>query len=271
MRQRTLTLTSLYFRLIGARIRAQMQYKLSFWLDMGGFALLTWVEFATTAVLLARFQSVGGWGIAEVALLYGLSSIAYSIAEMAGRGFDRFEAMVQTGSFDSVLIRPLGSFFQVLSSDFQLRRLGRTFQGAVVFTYAISALPISWTLERLLIIPVTIASGTLIFISLLMIGAAACFWTVKTPEIINIFTAGGQQLTCYPQNIFNQWIRGVFLFIVPVAFASYPAGLLILGRSDPNGLPAAAAWAAPLAALLFFLAALSFWRVGVNKYTSTGT
>ena len=29
---------SLYFRLIGARVRAQMQYKVSFWLDLLGFA-----------------------------------------------------------------------------------------------------------------------------------------------------------------------------------------------------------------------------------------
>jgi ABC-2 type transport system permease protein len=264
-------MASLYMRLIGARIRAQMQYKLSFWLDMAGFGLMTWIEFAVTFVLLSRFKSVGGWGIAEVALLYGLSSIAYSIAEMAGRGFDRFGTLVQTGGFDSVLIRPLGSFFQVLSSDFQLRRLGRTFQGTAVLIYALTSLPIAWTAERMLIIPVTIASGTVIFIALLMIGAAMCFWTVKTPEFINIFTSGGQQMTCYPQSIFNQWMRGVFLFVVPVAFASYPAGLLILGRSDPNGLPASAAWAAPLAATLFFLVALSFWRVGVDKYTSTGS
>ncbi|MDZ4718613.1 MAG: ABC-2 family transporter protein [Roseiflexaceae bacterium] len=264
-------MTSLYFRLIGARIRSQMQYKLSFWLDMAGFGLLTWIEFAVTFVLLSRFQSIGGWGIAEVALLYGLSSIAYSIAEMAGRGFDRCDTLIQTGNFDVVLTRPLGSFFQVLCSDFQLRRLGRTFQGAAVLIYALTSLHIVWTPERLLVIPVTIASGAVIFIAILMIGAAMCFWTVKTPEIINIFTAGGQQMTCYPQSIFNQWIRGVFLFVVPVAFASYPAGLLILGRSDPNGLPAAAAWAAPLAATLFFLAALGFWRVGVSKYTSTGS
>jgi ABC-2 type transport system permease protein len=118
---------------------------------------------------------------------------------------------------------------------------------------------------------VTVASGTLIFLALLIIGAAATFWTIKTPEIINIFTSGGQQMSSYPQSIFGEWIRGVFLFIIPVAFTNYPAALLLLGRSDPNGLPAASAWAAPLVALIFFRIALGFWRLGVSKYASTGS
>jgi ABC-2 type transport system permease protein len=262
----------LYFRLIGANIRSQMQYKASFWLDLIGFGLLTVIEFATTAVLLTRFGSVAGWGLWEVALLYGLSSIAYSIAEMAGRSFDRpFEIMMQTGSFDSVLIRPLGSFFQMLSSEFQMRRLGRTIQGIGVLAYAMGQVSIEWTIERVAIVPVTIISGALIFLALLVMGAAATFWTIKTPEIINIFTAGGQQMSSYPQSIFNEWIRSVFLFIIPVAFANYPAALLLLGRTDPNGLPAAAAWAAPLVAAIFFCAALGLWRLGVSKYASTGS
>ncbi len=265
-------MVSLYFRLIGASIRSQMQHRWSFWLDLVGFGLLTIIEFATTALLLARFGAVGGWKIEEVALLYGLSSIAFSMAEMIGRGFDSpFELMMRTGAFDSVLIRPLGTFFQVLTSQFQLRRLGRTIQGSVILAYAITHLQIAWTAERILIIPLTILSGSLIFIGLVVIGATITFWTIKTPEVIQIFTSGGFQMASYPLSIFNEWIRSVFLFIIPVAFASYPAGLLILGRTDPNGLPAASAWVAPLVAGAFFALSLAFWRLGVSKYTSTGS
>jgi ABC-2 type transport system permease protein len=263
---------TLYFRLIGARIRAQMQYKLSFALDMGSFALLTWVEFAATLVLLQRFGSLGGWTVPEIAMLYGFSSIAFSLAEMIGRGFDApFERMIQQGAFDGVLTRPLGSFFQVLASEFQLRRLGRTFQAMAVLAYAFSQLPISWTPAKLALVPLTIASGATIFTGLAVIGATMCFWTVKTPEVINVFTAGGYQIGGYPQHIFNRWIRSVFLFVVPVTFASYPTGLVLLDRRDPSGLPAEIAWAAPLVAALFRGVASPFWRVGVTKYTSTGS
>jgi ABC-2 type transport system permease protein len=264
-------MVGIYLRLVGANIRSQMQYRASFWLDMLGFGLLTGVEFASTVLLLRRFGSVGGWSIYEVAVLYGLSSMAFGVAEMAGRGFDKFSNLVQAGSFDTLLTRPLDTFLQVLGSEFQLRRLGRIAQGAAVLAYALARLRIDWTVGRALVLPITVASGAAIFIALLLVGATMCFWTVRTPEIINVVTSGGQQLNSYPLHIFNRWVRDTFLFVVPVAFCSYPAGLLLLGREDPNGLPAWSAWGAPAVAAAFFAVALAFWRHGVRKYTSTGT
>lgn len=262
----------LYWRLIGARVRAQMQYKASFWLELIGFGLVTGMEFAIIAILLARFETVGGWGVAEIALLYGLTSTAFSLAEMIGRGFDApFEVMMLRGAFDGVLTRPLGSFFQVLASEFQLRRLGRTIQAVAVLVFACTSLPIAWSLDKLLLLPLTIAAGTLIYMGLIVIGATLCFWTIKTPEVINVFTFGGEQMTSYPLSIYHPFLRRVFLFVVPLGFTNYPTALLLLGRSDPHGLPAAAAWAAPLAALAFFAVARAIWQIGVSKYTSSGS
>ena len=263
---------SLYLRLISARIRAQMQYKVSFWMDLLGFGLVTGLEFATIAILYGRFQSIGGWSIAEVALLYGMVSVAFSLAEMFSRGFDApFERMMQQGTFDTILIRPLGSFFLVLASEFQLMRLGRTAQGLLVLGYALAVLPIAWTPATLLLLPLTILAGTAIYTALIVIGATICFWTIKTPEVINVFTFGGEDASSYPLSIYNGWIRSIFLFVIPIAFANYPTALYLLGRTDPFGLPAWAAWLAPLAAALFCTGALAFWRLGVSKYQSAGS
>ncbi len=178
---------------------------------------------------------------------------------------------MQQGSFDGVLTRPLGGFFQVLASEFQLQRLGRIFQGGATLVYALVQLPIAWTPARALLLPLTILSGAAIYMALFVIGATLCFWTIKTPEVINAFTFGGEETTSYPMSIYNRWMRNLFLFVVPLGFANYPAALLLLGRSDPHGLPAWLAWLAPLVAALFFTAALAFWRLGVSRYTSTGS
>ena len=267
-----MTMWSLYWRLVGARIRSQMQYKVSFALDLVGFGLTTGLEFAIIAILLARFGTVAGWSIPDIALLYGLTSIAFSIAEMVGRGFDHpFEVMMVAGTFDSVLIRPLDSFFQVLSSEFQLRRLGRLFQGAAILLYGLRELDIDWTIDRLLLVPLTIASGSVIYTGLLVMGATICFWTIRTPEFINVFTSGGNSMVSFPLEIYTRWMRTLFIFIVPVAFVNYPTTLYLLGRESSAGLPAALAWASPLVAALFFGVALGLWRIGVTKYQSAGS
>ena len=262
----------LYFRLIGARIRAQMQYKASFVLDMISFMLMTALDFAIIAILFARFHSLAGWSVAEVALLYGLTSVPFSLNEMISRGFDApFEIMMQRGAFDGILIRPLGSFYQILASEFQLRRLGRTAQSVAVLCYAFSRLDITWTPAKVLLLPLTMVCGVIIYMGLFVIGAAICFWTIKTPEIVNAFTFGGNTMISYPLSIYHRALRAVFIFIVPVAFVNYPAALVLLDRTDPHGLPPALAWFAPVAAALFFGVALSIWQYGVTKYQSAGS
>lgn len=263
---------ALYFRLIGSRVRAQMQYRASFLLELLGFALVTGLEFLALVLLVRRFGTVAGWTVPELGLLYGLSSLALSLAEMVARGFDSpFERMIQQGAFDGVLARPLGAFFQILTSEFQLRRLGRSLQALLVLAYALPRLPVVWGWDKLLLLPLTVASGAAIYMALVVIGATVTFWTVRTPEVINVFTFGGEQMGRYPLSIYQEWLRAVFLFLIPVGFANYPAALYLLGRSDPGGLPAWAAWCAPLAAAAFGALALRFWAFGVSKYTSTGS
>lgn len=262
----------LYLTLIGARVRAQLQYRVSFWTEIVGFGLMTGLEFLAIAILAARFRSVGGWSIAEVALLYGLTSLSFGLAEMVARGFDSpFERLMIQGGFDTVLMRPQSSFFSILASEFQLLRLGRITQALLVLGYALVQLPIAWTPARLLLLPLSIGAGAAIYGGLAVIGAAICFWTIRTPEVIHIFSSGGSEAASYPLSIYGGVVRNVFLFVVPIAFANYPAALLLLGRSDPLGLPGWAAWLAPLAAALFCGAAGLFWRYGVSRYQSTGS
>lgn len=262
----------LYLRLIGANIRSQMQYKLSFVLDMVGFLLLTGLEFAVAAIIVARFGAVAGWNVAEVALLYGLTAVSFSLSEMVMRGFDApFSRMMQQGTFDTLLIRPLPAFFQVFASHFQLRRLGRTLQGIIALAFAFAALPIDWSAPKLALLPITVTAGGVIYGGIVLIGATVCFWTIKSPEVVNVFTSGGTTMASYPLSIYSGWMRAVFLWVVPVAFVNYPAALLLLERTDPNGLPAQLAWASPLVAALFFGVALLFWRVGVGRYQGAGS
>ncbi len=49
----------LYFRLLGARVRSEMQYRLSFFAQTLGQFLVTFLDFVTVVVLLTRFQQIG--------------------------------------------------------------------------------------------------------------------------------------------------------------------------------------------------------------------
>ncbi|MEW5871396.1 MAG: ABC-2 family transporter protein [Chloroflexota bacterium] len=264
---------NLYFRLISIHIRGQMQYRASFVFEAFTTALVSAVSFMTIALVLQRFEGIGGWSLAEVAFLYGMVESAFGMMDMLFSGFDpgNFGAQVRLGAFDQMLLRPIGITLQVLGSEFLLRRTGRVLQGALVLAIALSTLDIHWTLAKLLYLPVVFLSTVAFFGGLFVIGATITFWTVESIEVVNIFTYGGTELITYPMHIYPDWMRNFFTFIIPAAFLNYYPALYLLGRPDPFHLPAFAPFLAPLAGFGMLAAGLAFWQFGIRHYQSTGT
>ncbi len=262
----------LYLLLIRMQLRAQTQYKINLFIDIMTYLFVTGFEFLAVLLFFVRFPTLFGWRVGEVALLAAIMSISFGLAERVGAGIDDFSLTIRRGEFDRVLLRPVGVFTQVIGSDFRLRRLGRLTQGALAFALALHLLPeLHWTAEKLIVLPISIVSGAVIFIAVQLLGATVCFWTVETTELINILTYGGREMLSYPLTIYHQLLQRFFLFVVPVAFGSYVPACYILERPLPSGLPNTLVFAAPLAAIIFAFMAGFVWRFGVHRYQSTGS
>jgi ABC-2 type transport system permease protein len=262
---------ALYRRFAGGRLRAQMQYRASFsaMMVVTGVGLLT--ELIAIVILLHRFGDLAGWRVGEIALLYGLASVSFGLAEMFGAGFDTFPTMIRRGEFDQLLLRPAGTFVQVLSADFQLRRLGRISQGIVALLLAFSWTSIDWSLPKVAFLGVTLLSGMVMFVALFIFGAALCFWTVESIEVINSVTDGGNVMSSYPLPIYHEIMQRVFVFVIPLAFVSYFPALYLLDRPERDDWPAWLPLLSPLAAVLLALASRIVWGIGVRHYRSTGS
>ena len=266
-----LDLFQLYLKLVGARVRGQMQYRVSFALAGAGQAAATVVEFGAIAVVFSRVPRIGGWTLWEVALLYALAETSFATAELVGSALDDFQRRISEGTFDRVLTRPLGTFFQVVAEDLELRRLGRVLQGVVVLVLALGNLHVEWTIAKLIVLLVSIAAGIAIFLSIFVLAAAFCFWTVEGKEATHVFSYGGVTLVDYPLDIYADWLRRFATFVLPLGFVSYYPALFLLDRPDPLGLPDWTRLLSPIAALALGACAYFGWCIGVRHYQSTGS
>src|SRR5829696_4764870 len=257
-------LARIYRRLIGARIRGQLQYRLSFALNLVGAALISFLDFAAILVLFHNVPALGGWSVQEVAFLYGLASVAFGLTDLAIGHLDLLPEMIRQGTFDGVLVRPLGSLFQVVASDFALRRLGKAFQGVAVAAVAIAVLDVDWTPGRVALTALTVLSGIGIYAGIWVVVASVAFWAVDSIEFANAFTYGGNFLSEYPVNIFGSWLRRLVIFVVPLAFVVYFPALYVLDKDDELGFPRAFQFAAPLVAVATWIAAALVWRTAVR-------
>ena len=267
----------LYARFVGISMRSQMQYRASFvMLSIGNFAAAG-IEFLGLWALFDRFGRIGTlagggqWGMAEVALLYGMASLSFALAEAWARGFDTFDRMVKSGEFDRILLRPRSTVLQIVGREVQLMRIGRFAQGVIVLAWATSSLDVAWTAGKAALVLVSILGGASLFSGLFVLQATIAFWTTESLEVMNAFTYGGMETAQYPLTIYPAWFRRFFTYVVPLACLNYFPSLAILDRPDPLGTPAVWHWISPSVGLVFLLAALKLWQVGVRHYRSTGS
>lgn len=257
--------------LVGARVRSQWQYRTSFLLYASGSFLGALVDFVALAAIFTKVPQLGGWTVGEVAFLYGLTGLAFHLADFAVGSLDELSRRVKDGTFDSVLLRPVGTITQLSAEGFALRRIGKVLQAGCVLALAVPLLDVAWTPGRVGVAVAAVGFGTLIYSAVFIGTASVAFWIIEGREIGNAFTYGGNFLSNQPFDIYASWLRRFVTFIVPLAFAAYLPASWVLGKPTPSGIPANLVWVTPVVAVAALLLSQTIWQAGLRTYRSTGT
>lgn len=261
---------ALWLRLVQLRFRSEMQYRASFFLVVGTTFVFSFLDFVAVWVIFGKLDALEGWSLADIAFLYGTSGVAFNLANVLVAGVDRAAEHLRAGTFDTLLLRPVGTIVQLSAADIELKRVGRLGQGAVILAVAMATVDVPWTPARLAGTVVLVLSGFAIFGGIWTIAAALGFWTVDNRGIANTFTYAGNKLTQYPLDVFAAWLRGVVL-VVPLAFVNYLPATRILDKESVYGLPSWFAHASPAVAVCVAVVARTVWSVAIRHHRSTGS
>lgn len=251
--------------------RAAWQYPTSLLLLTVGQALATTLDVLAIVVIFANTNELGGFSAAEVLFLYATTSTSFAIADTLLGTVERLGRHIRSGAFDVMLLRPASALVQVAADTFSPRRLGKLVPALAALALSVTALDTDWTAGRILMVPVMVICGALIYCGIWVLGASYQFIAADAAEAMNVTTYGGNYLTQYPLTVFSaEWVRAL-TWIVPLAFVNWYPALYVFGRADPNGYPDALQFASPIAATLALLAAGFAWKAGVRHYRSTGS
>jgi ABC-2 type transport system permease protein len=262
---------NVYAHILRAQIRAQVQYRVSFTIDIIGTTAALTLDLVTVLVLFRVTRSLAGFGLAQAFLMAGVASCGFALADMVSGNIDRLQVTIRSGQLDAVLVRPLGVLPQLLALDFAPRRIGRVVQGVVVLAVGLRFAHVAWTPEHVTMAVLAPLSGAVFFTAWFVGGATVAFWWIDSGEFANGFTYGGRDFVTYPMTVYSGQFRRVFGYALGFAFVAYYPSLVLLDRPDPLGLPRWVGWTAPLVALVAATVAASFWRTGVRHYRSTGS
>jgi ABC-2 type transport system permease protein len=258
-----------YVAIASTWVRAAWQYQASFWTLMIGSLVLTSIDFVGLAIMFATVDTLGGFGLREVALLYGATGVGIGVADTLIGSVERIGQYIRMGRLDQMLTKPAPLLVQVCADQFTVRRLGRITQALLVFSWGAGA--VEWNPTKVAVLCSMLVSGAVIFFALFVGFSSIQFWTTDASEFANAFTYGGSTFTSYPLTVFPRELTIGLTFGLPIAFVNWYPSLYLLERPDPFGLPSALQFASPVAAVALMVVALAVWRTGVRHYTSTGS
>jgi len=207
--------------------------------------------------------SFPGWGFYEVLLIQSVFTLSQGLSRMASGGL-LWTTMqhVREGSFEVVLLKPLGPVFYLFVTNFDPEMVGLIIGGGTLFGISLAHTGITSAAA----IPgfiLLFAAGFAVMTGINIIMAATSFKWVgnsRLPEIFDSVLSFGK----YPVTIFPNIIRGFATFIIPVGMVGYYPARSLLGKPD------IAALAAVIPCLLFMASGLLLYRYMVRLYEGVG-
>jgi len=238
-----------------------------------GAAAIVVLEALGIVIALHHFGDLAGWGAGDVAFLIGVGEAGVGFAMLAGDTLEppAFSLIVREGRLDPLLARPFPVLLSVVTSDVQLREVGRGLAGIGVAVWGASHAGVDWTPDRVAVTALALVCCTAIVFAVLVLGASATLYTVEGNELVNAFTYGGAALSANPMDVYSSALRFVFVWVVPFGLAVYVPALHVLDRDGAPGVPASLLPLTPVATAAFAAVAAWSWRRALHHYASTGS
>ena len=254
-----------------AGIKSRMEYRLDFILrvTMGVVWNLTSLVFIWA--VLARFRSMAGWSQGEIFFVYTLRLLAHSFYCLLFHNVQGLSWYVRRGDFDRVLLRPLNPLAQLITWEYDPAGIGDVGLGLICFVIVNRLLDFHWSPPAIAFLFLVMAGGCLVELSLFLLVNTLAFWITEARRLSWIVLTFSDNFALYPLNIYNAALQFLMTFLVPVGFMSYYPATFFLNRAEDTLFAPVFAYLTPLVGLVLVIIAYSFWRVGINRYQSTGS
>ena len=251
--------------------RSALQYRTSMVLIMAASALTASLELIGILVVFGNVSSIGGFSLPEALYLYGTAQAAFFTSDLLFTGTEYLAVRIRAGTFDGLLIRPVGVLPQVFADQFTPRRLAPLIPAYTALVIGLAKAPVHWTLPRVAMVPYTLLIGVAVFGAIWILVGAFQIVAADASEVMNSITYGGQFMTSYPLSLYGRNLMLFLTFGIPLAYVNWQPTLYVLGHADPLGTPWVLRFAGPLFAAALWGVAMLAWRQALRHHRSTGS
>jgi len=215
--------------------------------------------------LYLHFNSLGGWGIAEMRVFLGVLFLVDALQMILfAHNFDVFSEKIVHRDLDLLLLRPVSSQQLMTAQKLQCGFILNAIFAASWLLWSLSLLPGGFPWLRSFLIIIVVPAALAIFYSTRLIFSTVALLITRAEhfhELYFTFFKMGQR----PDKLYGPGIRYLILLIIPVGMiASFPTRVLV-DPTDSFALPALM-----IASAIFLFVSNCFWRWSVKRYMANG-
>ncbi|MEX1997563.1 MAG: ABC-2 family transporter protein [Candidatus Andersenbacteria bacterium] len=217
-------------------------------------------------VVFRNTETLAGWNQAEVLVVLALSRLIEGLINtLFSQNIMGLPELVQKGTFDFYLTKPVPAQFYMAFRNFSLYNVGNVVAGIVLLFYAVWHLPqfpspSSWGLFVVLA-----ACGITIYYSLLIMVSSLVFYLERLEALWGFMVLFSEPLTV-PFDVFPRTPRLTLTYLIPIAFVVFVPAQTLTGRL--------VWWQVPVALIItgiFLTLANLAWRAGLRRYSSASS
>ncbi|MBI2622353.1 ABC-2 family transporter protein [Candidatus Microgenomates bacterium] len=215
-------------------------------------------------LLVDRTQTLIGYSLWQVILFFLTFNLIDTISQFFFREVYRFRYQVVTGNFDLILVRPINPLFRALAGGADFLDLVTIPLLLISIVYAAGKVE-SITFTNATFYILLTLNGLVLSTAFHVLVLAIAILTTEIDHTIMIYrdiTKMGR----VPIDIYNQLLRGLLTFVVPVGLMmTFPVKAL-LGLLSWPGIIISFAMGA-----IFFFASLKLWSYSLRHYSSASS
>jgi ABC-2 type transport system permease protein len=257
--------------LVRASIRGEMQYRANFLIEVAFGLVYQTLGFVFVWVVLGQFESLGGWSLNEVTLLYGIQLSGHALWALAFTRMLAIDEMVRQGDFDQMLLRPLPTMLQFMFGGFRIATLGDVAGAAVLLSVGLANTNIDWSPAKVIFLVLAIVASGMVKGAFQLGPASITFRFLDSNMVRYFFDRTMRQFGTFPLDIFERQLRWFLTFVIPAAFLAWIPASVLLDRTGELPFPGWVAWCTPLAGPGLLALAYRIFTNELRHYQSSGS
>lgn len=208
-------------------------------------------------ILFQLKEDVGGYGLEEVILLWGICATIYGVSHIVCHRAYKLPSLIINGKLDSFLVQPKNVLLSVICSETSISAIGDLLYGYLVVAifYPDPVVLLWFTLFTIM--------GAITITSFAVLVGSTAFWIVRSEILADNMNGMILHFSTYPDGIFKGVVRILIFTIFPIGVAHYlPIHFINTYDIKLVGIM--------IGVMMIFviLAAVAFYR-GLHRYSSS--